>query len=120
MRTHTGEVSAVVRRAAGLVLGLIAAASASFAAAQTTYTLTVEVVGSGTTSPPAGEHTYPEGQAVFLSAFPNTDWAFDRWEGDLTGTEPSNRYLLMDSDKTVTAVFAEGGYLLTIAVVGDG
>ncbi|HNT87155.1 MAG TPA: hypothetical protein PKL84_04750, partial [Candidatus Hydrogenedentes bacterium] len=84
-----------------------------------THTLTIIVVGDGTTDPLAGTHDFVEGAFVLLQAFPDPGWAFDHWEGDLTGTE-SIRSIEMDSDKTVTAVFVEGDYTLTIAVVGEG
>jgi len=40
-----------------------------------------------------------------LTANAAEGWYFDRWEGDLEGSENPDT-LVMDSDKTVTAVFA--------------
>ena len=41
---------------------------------------------------------------ITLEATPFTDWVFDHWEGDLTGTDNPTT-IRMDSDKNVTAVF---------------
>ncbi len=92
---------------------------ASAKESKVTYTLTINVVGNGTTSPEAGTHVYEE-TPVFLSAYAETGWAFDHWEGDLTGTEPLNQFLNMNADKMVTAVFVEGGVPLTVSVAGNG
>ncbi len=101
-----------------LVTALAVMLLAPVAAAET---LTITVVGQGTTSPGEGAHTYDNGATVFLSATANHGWRFDRWEGDLTGTNPFLQQIVMDSDKNVTAVFVETVmYTLTVNVVGDG
>ncbi|MGQ9680720.1 MAG: InlB B-repeat-containing protein [Candidatus Bathyarchaeia archaeon] len=72
----------------------------------TTYTLTTQVSGSGSVSRDPDKITYPEGTSVKLTAIANSGYVFDHWEGDLTGnTNPVT--IIMDSDKTVTAVFVE-------------
>ena len=44
------------------------------------YTLTIEVVGMGTTDPAPGDHIYEEGSLVTLLAIANTPfWFFDFW-----------------------------------------
>ncbi|HNR33394.1 MAG TPA: hypothetical protein PKI11_21060, partial [Candidatus Hydrogenedentes bacterium] len=97
-----------------LALGAVFAASAA-----ADYTLTINVVGQGTTTPAPGDHTYPGGTFVSLDAFPDPGWAFDQWQGAAVGTLPSAA-VVMDADKTVTAVFVEGGYMLVISVDGIG
>ncbi|HNT88934.1 MAG TPA: hypothetical protein PKL84_13810, partial [Candidatus Hydrogenedentes bacterium] len=84
------------------------------------YTLTIAIVGNGVTSPPAGSHEYIGGQTAMLSATPDPGWAFDHWEGDLTGTDPYHQFLLMDADKEVTAVFSPQAHTLTMSVEGYG
>ncbi|HPO17406.1 MAG TPA: hypothetical protein PLI09_28495 [Candidatus Hydrogenedentes bacterium] len=84
-----------------------------------TYTLTVSIVGQGTTNPAEGVHAISANTWVYLYVNPAPGWAFDQWQGDVTGTDvPANLY--MDGDKNVTAVFVEGGYALTISVAGTG
>jgi len=57
-----------------------------------TYTLTVEVAGEGTTEPAAGTHQVTEGNEVALNAIPGEGWQFEKW---LIGT-------VEFSDPTVT------------------
>jgi hypothetical protein len=47
---------------------------------------------------------YPSGTPVTLTANAEPGWYFDHWEGDLEGSENPDT-LVMDGDKTVTAVF---------------
>jgi len=69
-----------------------------------TLTLSIQVIGQGTTSPSQGSHTYDSGQLVTLSANPSQGYSFDHWEGDAHGTNPVTT-ITMDSDKSVTACF---------------
>jgi hypothetical protein len=46
------------------------------------YTLTVQVNGSGTTTPAVGTHTYTQGEVVNLTAVPEKGWIFINWTGD--------------------------------------
>ena len=63
-----------------------------------------EGLGSVTLDPPGGR--YPSGIEVELTAVPASGYAFDYWSGDLSGTlNPTT--ITVDSDKTVTAHFAE-------------
>ncbi|GAI05994.1 unnamed protein product, partial [marine sediment metagenome] len=71
-----------------------------------TYTLTMAVNGSGSTSPAVGAHPYPTETVVTIIANPDSGWEFDSWSGDLTGsTNPTT--ITMDSDKSVTATFTQ-------------
>jgi uncharacterized repeat protein (TIGR02543 family) len=59
---------------------------------------------------------------VTLTANPASDYGFDRWSGDLTGsTNPTT--IVMDEDKAITAHFHQvvaGQYVLTISSVAGG
>lgn len=66
--------------------------------------LIVNFVGYGYVEPYEGEFDY--GTSVQLEAFPSDGWEFLHWEGDLIGSE-NPITLVMNSDKTVTAVFVE-------------
>ena len=86
---------------------------------QDTYALTVNTTGQGSVAlnPPGG--SYLSGTTVTLTATPVAGWHFDHWEGALTGsTNPTT--LLMDSNKTVTAVFVQDTYTLTVNITGQG
>jgi hypothetical protein len=71
-----------------------------------TYTLTIEVVGSGTVNPAPGRHVYNKGDVVVVTASPADRWYFDRWEG----TPASDRNPWendIQSDITLRAIFRE-------------
>jgi len=71
-----------------------------------TYTLTTDVVGSGTVTPDPDTETYEEDSSVVLTATAADGYEFTGWSGDISGTD--NPYTLtMDDDKSVTATFTE-------------
>lgn len=71
-----------------------------------THSLTIDVVGQGSTSPSEGVHTYAEGESVHVEASPSSGWQFDRWSGASTSTSESIT-ITMTSDKELTARFEE-------------
>ena len=87
----------------------------------TSYTLTVNVVGSGATTPAAGTHTYVSGTSVSLAAAPASGWVFQGWSGDVAGSSPSTS-LVMDRNKSITATFTQqaSSYTLTVRLSGSG
>jgi alpha-tubulin suppressor-like RCC1 family protein/PKD repeat protein len=94
-----------------------------------TFDLTGDVLaGNGSVAfDPAGApcgtdcQSYAIGTTVELTAVPDTDWAFDSWQRDCTGIDPTVQ-VLMDRAKHCSAVFFEiTGYLnLTIQINGTG
>lgn len=88
--------------------------------------LEVDVDGRGTiTSSPAGidcgedcDETYGHGTAVTLTATPDEDSTFTRWEGDCSGGE-STCTVTMDESRSVTATFGTRPRL-TVTVGGSG
>ncbi len=92
-----------------------AASASNFVVTGTTYTLAVNILGSGTVDldPPGG--VYSPGAEVALTAVPASGLEFGGWSGDLSGAaNPAS--ITMDSDKSVTATFfASGGGSGTVA-----
>jgi len=90
---------------------------------QVYYTLTTSVSPSGSgyvsLSPSGG--TYTSGTSVTLTANPATDYKFDHWGGDATGTSTSVT-ITMDSHKNVIAYFVydPDQYTLTTSVSPSG
>jgi uncharacterized repeat protein (TIGR02543 family) len=86
----------------------------------TQYSLTVNVVGSGSVTKNPDQSTYTSGVPVELTAVPAAGWSFSGWSVDLTGTtNPST--ITMDSNKTVTATFTQNPeFTLTVNTVGNG
>ncbi len=68
------------------------------------YTLTINIVGSGTTTPTPGIHSYPPGTSVNITATANPGYQFGSWSGDITSTDNSTS-IVMNSNKTITANF---------------
>ncbi|MCL0092977.1 Ig-like domain-containing protein [Dehalococcoidia bacterium] len=89
-------------------------------------TIAIDPPASGTVSlspEPDPDGRYTAQTEVTLTAHPAAGWRFDRWSGDVTGTEPVIT-LTMDADKSVTAHFARVvvqppppvRYILTVTV----
>jgi len=83
------------------------------------YTLTVNVNPSegGTVSPSTSQ--YKHGTNVSLSATPSSEFLFDNWSGDVSGSATTIS-LIINSNKTITANFSKIKYPLTIEVEGKG
>ncbi len=84
------------------------------------YTLIMSVSGSGSTNPAVGNHTYAPGTIVEITANPDAGWAFDSWTcdvGDVADPDSATTTVTMDSDRTLTANFAE---VLPTPVGGSG
>jgi hypothetical protein len=86
------------------------------------YTLNIEVTGQGTVNErivQARSNEYPQGTLVELTAVPDQNWEFARWEGDLDGNE-NPAVITIDGETNVTAVFTLVEYPLTVNVTGQG
>lgn len=81
------------------------------------YALTVNKVGSGTTSVASGTE-FAHGTAVTVTATQDTGWHFIGWTGDCSGT--GDCVVTMDGAKTVTATFEINSYTITPDIVGNG
>lgn len=82
------------------------------------YTLTTS------SNPPEGGILNPEtsqfeeGKTVVLNAIPSEEYTFFNWVG-VTGSGSSTS-IVMDSDKTITAVFTKKRYALNLSIEGEG
>lgn len=111
-----------------LFLVLFGIASCAVAGPAQFQSLTVNVQGSGlVSSNPSGvmcpddcSENYAKGTTVFLTAIPELNSSFLRWEGSCTGTAPTCQ-LKMATPRAVTAVFdpAEDKPLIPILKTGQ-
>jgi len=86
---------------------------------QDQYTLTVNIIGSGSVVKNPNQATYTYGTWVQLTANPTAGWSFDHWSGDMSGSiNPDS--IFMDGNKVVTAHFTQDQYVLTINIIGSG
>ena len=74
---------------------------------QIMHTLTMQVSGSGSTTPAVGAYQYAEGTVVDITATPSAGWQFDVWTGDVANPGSPNTTVTMDTSKTLTANFSE-------------
>jgi uncharacterized repeat protein (TIGR02543 family) len=86
---------------------------------QNEYTLSVNVVGSGSVDKAPDQATYHYSDVVQLAATANPGWTFNVWSGDLTGsTNPGS--VSITGNMGVTATFTQNEYTLSVNVVGSG
>ncbi|WP_437600474.1 family 43 glycosylhydrolase [Sorangium sp. So ce590] len=84
-----------------LIGSLVAACGES---GDSSYTLTIETGGEGTTDPAPGTYTYPSGTWVTVSATPAAGRNFLGWSGAGAGLD-NPVTISLDADKTLTATF---------------
>ena len=87
---------------------------------QATRTLTMQVNGSGSTTPAVGPHVYNEGTTVPITAIPSSGWQFVNWTGSVANPSSASTTVTVSSDKTVTANFSQIVHTLTMQVNGGG
>jgi len=87
---------------------------------QVMRTLTIEKQGSGSPVPAIGAHQYPEGTEISVTAKPDSGWQFDSWIGDVTDANSATTSIVVDTDKTISAVFVPLQYVLNIDKSGSG
>jgi uncharacterized repeat protein (TIGR02543 family) len=86
---------------------------------QNEYTLSVNVVGSGSVTKIPDLATYHYGDSVQLTATANLGYTFVGWSGDLSGSA-SPATLIIDENPQVTANFVQNTYSLTMYTIGQG
>ncbi|MDD4322992.1 MAG: CARDB domain-containing protein [Dehalococcoidales bacterium] len=85
------------------------------------FALTVNIEGSGSTTPQEGTHTYSRDAEVEVTANPAQGYKFDSWLGDVSDPNSATTTVVIDDDKEITARFVEiPAYTLTIEVSGNG
>ncbi len=83
-------------------------------------TVAVHPPETGTTDPPAGEHSYAQGSLVTLIATSSEGYEFAYWSGDVTDPNNDTTSVLIDTDKTVTANFQDSTTYLIIRSPNGG
>lgn len=69
------------------------------------YTLTIEIIGSGSVEVDPEHSFYSYGDIVNFTAIPDEDWYFNHWGENCSDNEIS-KCIKMDDDKCVTAYFS--------------
>lgn len=84
--------------------------------------------GGNVTSVPAGlicsgntcTGSFPQGTEVTLTASPNAGWLFVNWDDGITCSPENPRTIVMDRDKTISAVFASAEKRAGAVIFIDG
>jgi len=90
------------------------------------YTLTIWVTGGGSTDPADGEHMYPEGTLVPITAIPAAGYEFVNWTRDvntIADVNAATTTITMDGNYSIQANFASTGptqHRLTISSSDGG
>lgn len=86
------------------------------------FTLTVNSSGAGNTFPVPGVYSYAPNQVVGVTANPSSGSEFIEWQGDLGTADPNSAAisLTMDQNRSVTAVFTQFDWTVTVTQVGVG
>ena len=83
------------------------------------YQLTTSAQPSEAGSVSQSAQEADEGESITITAEANEHWVFNGWSGDHSGSDnPSS--VVMDQDKSVTAMFQKRDYPLTIEIDGEG
>lgn len=69
------------------------------------YELKIDVSGNGSVVPSTGKYAYTKGTSVTLVATPGPEWEFSYWIGDVLDPYSPETEILVDTEKSVTAVF---------------
>jgi hypothetical protein len=88
----------------GLLVDAAKNVTASFAI--NSYSLSVNVIGSGAVATSPEQASYEHGTSVELTATADPGWAFAGWSGGASGNA-NPLTLVIDGDKTVTATFVD-------------
>src|SRR5205085_488683 len=84
-----------------------------------TYSLTTNVVGSGSVTRNPNASVYSPGTVVTLTAVASTGYHFTGWSGDTTtATNPIS--IAMNANRSFTATFAINTYTITLNTIGNG
>ncbi|HOC69668.1 MAG TPA: hypothetical protein PKO23_12760 [Candidatus Hydrogenedentes bacterium] len=110
----TGNVADPDSTFTSIVMNGDEAVEAVFVSGDYTLTMVHSGGGSGTTGPPPGVWAYMADESVNLNYAVDPGSFWGGWQGDFSGIFPGS--ILMNANKTVTAVFGDTGYDLTIAV----
>ena len=79
----------------------------------TQYTLTVNIIGSGSVTKNPDKSTYNSGEQVTLTATPGSGYSFGNWSGDASGTA-NPVTLTMNGNEVVTAIFTPAAANLVV------
>ncbi|HOZ37401.1 MAG TPA: choice-of-anchor Q domain-containing protein [Anaerolineaceae bacterium] len=82
------------------------------------FTLSVEIIGSGSVTKNPDQTGYLYGDEVTLSATADPGWSFEGWSGDASSSDNPLTITILD-DTSITATFLQDEYFLEVDVAPD-
>jgi hypothetical protein len=82
------------------------------------YSLTVNVDGQGQVTKDPDQELYDYGERITLTAIPESNWVFDRWSGDLSGSE-NPATVAMTRHRLIRALFVPEEHTLAVSILPD-
>ncbi len=102
-----------------LTVSLILIGCFGGSSSEPTYTVTIEVLGEGTTTPAEGMESYPRGTLLELEAAPGHDWEFGLWSGPVDDPTARVTAVVVDQSMTITACFVSESASVDILDPGE-
>jgi len=85
------------------------------------YPVDVQIIGGGSVTIDPSEGPYPENTQLLLTAVPDPSWHLDSWTNtDNDSSQQLTNTVTVDSAKSVTVVFSQTAYTLTVKQIGTG
>ncbi|MDQ1280075.1 MAG: trimeric autotransporter adhesin, partial [Thermoproteota archaeon] len=95
--------------------------TATFTENPITYSLSVNIVGSGSVTKNPNQASYASGSVVSVQATPSSGWTFNHWLLDNIDVGSTNPYTVtMNANHNLTALFTRIQYALHVQVGGSG
>ncbi len=86
-----------------------------------TLTLNITLAANGTTTPTAALHNYTYGTTANITATPSQGYSFAHWILDGTNSTTNTTIQInMNTNHTLTPVFTQDTYYVTVITVGEG
>ena len=113
-----GDLNATINQA-NIFMNTNKTVNVLFVESTATYSLDINITGSGTVTKDIDQTEYLTGTTVKLTAIPSDGFVFDHWEGDVSGTSEETAINVSTNNKSVTAVFL-ALYNLDVEINSDG
>jgi hypothetical protein len=83
------------------------------------FSVATTIVGNGRIEISPEKDEYEYGEEITLKAFPDENWEFHGWSGDITSSE-KNVTFNIDKNMNITATFEEKQFGVSVEIEGEG
>jgi uncharacterized repeat protein (TIGR02543 family) len=71
-------------------------------------TMQIDPAGGGNVGPEVGTHVFSVNEKIYITAVANPGYQFSHWTGDVDNPDNATTFIIMNSNKTITAHFVLG------------